>query len=82
MKILFVIPTLGTGGAERVATILANYFSENNKVEIFVMEKSDTARYPIKDKVSINEAVELAKKYGEDNSKTFVNGILASIVKK
>ena len=33
-------------------------------------------------KVSINEAVELAKKYGEDNSKTFVNGILASIVKK
>ena len=56
MKILFIIPTLGTGGAERVASILANYLSENNKVEIFVMEKSDTARYPIKDKVSINEA--------------------------
>ena len=32
-------------------------------------------------KVAINEAVELAKKYGEDSSKTFVNGILASIVK-
>ena len=32
-------------------------------------------------KVAINEAVELAKKYGEDKSKTFVNGILASIVK-
>lgn len=32
-------------------------------------------------KVSINEAVELAKKYGEDKSKNFVNGILASIVK-
>ena len=31
-------------------------------------------------KVVINEAVELAKKYGEDNSKVFVNGILASIV--
>ena len=40
MKILFIIPTLGTGGAERVASILANYLSENNKVEIFVMEKS------------------------------------------
>jgi len=26
--------------------------------------------------------VELAKKYGEDNSKNFVNGILASIVKE
>ena len=32
-------------------------------------------------KVAINEAVELAKKYGEDKSKNFVNGILASIVK-
>jgi len=33
-------------------------------------------------KVVINEAVELAKKYGEDSSKSFVNGILASIVKE
>ena len=33
-------------------------------------------------KVAINEAVELAKKYGEDTSKTFINGILASIVNK
>lgn len=32
-------------------------------------------------KVVINEAVELAKKYGEDSSKTFINGVLASIVK-
>lgn len=32
-------------------------------------------------KVVINEAVELAKKYGEEASKNFVNGILASIVK-
>ncbi len=33
-------------------------------------------------KVVINEAVELAKKYGEDTSPQFVNGILASIVKE
>lgn len=33
-------------------------------------------------KIAINEAVELAKMYGEDTSKSFVNGILASIVKK
>ena len=32
-------------------------------------------------KVAINEAVELAKKYGEEKSKNFVNGVLASIVK-
>ena len=33
-------------------------------------------------KVAINEAVELAKKYGEDNSKKFVNGVLANVVKE
>lgn len=32
-------------------------------------------------KISINEAVELAKKYGEDTSASFINGVLASIVK-
>ena len=31
-------------------------------------------------KVVINEAVELAKKYGEDSSHKFVNGMLASII--
>lgn len=29
--------------------------------------------------VAINEAVELAKEYGEDNSSAFVNGVLARI---
>ena len=33
-------------------------------------------------KVAINECLELAKKYGEENSKNFINGILASIVKE
>lgn len=33
-------------------------------------------------KVAINEVVELAKRYGEDTSPVFINGILASIVKK
>lgn len=33
-------------------------------------------------KVVINEAVELAKKYGEDTSQKFVNGILASVIKE
>lgn len=32
-------------------------------------------------KVVINEVVELAKKYGEETSHSFINGILASIVK-
>lgn len=32
--------------------------------------------------VAINEAVELAKKYGQDNSGSFVNGVLAKFVKQ
>ena len=33
-------------------------------------------------KVAINEVVELAKKYGGDASSSFINGVLAIIVKK
>ena len=33
-------------------------------------------------KAEINEAVELAKKYGEDSSSKFINGALANIVKE
>ncbi len=33
-------------------------------------------------KVVVNEVVELAKQYGDDNSKSFVNGILANIIKQ
>lgn len=33
-------------------------------------------------KVVINEVVELAKKYGDENSPSFINGILANIIKQ
>lgn len=33
-------------------------------------------------KVAINEVIELAKKYGDDNAPNFINGVLASIVKE
>ncbi len=33
-------------------------------------------------KAEINEAVELAKKYGEDTSSRFINGALATVVKQ
>ena len=33
-------------------------------------------------KIAINEVIELAKKYGEDQASSFINGILASIVKQ
>ena len=36
----------------------------------------------VPDKVAINEAVELAKKYGNDAASGFVNGVLAKVVAK
>lgn len=33
-------------------------------------------------KVAINEVIELAKIYGDDNSPSFVNGVLANVVKE
>ena len=33
-------------------------------------------------KIIINEVVELAKKYGEESSHSFINGVLASVVKQ
>ncbi len=41
--------------------------------ELFEMKKSD-----IPPKVTINEAVELAKGFGADNSSKFINGVLGS----
>ncbi len=53
-----------------------------SKIDLSILE---LAIYEIKYKdipfkVVINEAVELAKKYGEESSKKFVNGILASVI--
>lgn len=47
------------------------------KLAIYEIKYSD-----IPYKVAINEVVELAKKYGEDTSKNFINGILASVIKE
>ena len=54
-----------------------------SKVDLSILK---LAIYEIKHKelpfkVAINEAVELGKKYGENQSQKFINGILANIVK-
>ncbi len=33
-------------------------------------------------KVAINEVIELAKQYGDENSPAFINGVLANVVKE
>ncbi len=52
------------------------------KVDLSIMRLSSYElmhRTDIPGSVSINEAVELAKKYGDDQSKSFVNGVLGKI---
>ena len=41
MNIVFVIPALKSGGAERVVSLLANYFSSSNKVSIVCFNEDD-----------------------------------------
>jgi len=36
----------------------------------------------IPNKVTINEAIELAKRYGDDNAPSFINGVLNTLIKK
>ncbi|MFR1708131.1 MAG: transcription antitermination factor NusB [Clostridium sp.] len=36
----------------------------------------------IPNKATINEAIELAKKYGDDNAPAFINGVLNNLIKK
>ena len=47
-------------------------------LRLAVFELRHDAEIP--DKVAINEAVELAKKFGGDDAPAFVNGILAKLV--
>ncbi|MBQ9598287.1 MAG: transcription antitermination factor NusB [Clostridia bacterium] len=48
------------------------------KIAIFEMKYMDD----VPAKVAANEAVELAKRYGDENDPAFVNGVLASVIKE
>ena len=51
---------------------------DRNIIRIAIWEFSVSKETPVK--VAINEAVELAKKFGSDSSPRFINGVLGSIV--
>lgn len=75
---------------EEILTLIQNNLKEKwsvdriSKIDLSILEVAifELIFSKLPYKVVINEAVELAKKYGDDNSKAFVNGILASIVKE
>jgi N utilization substance protein B len=50
---------------------------DRNILRLAIFEVLFDNRVPVK--VAINEAVELAKKFGSDNSQKFVNGVLGSV---
>ena len=55
-----------------------------SKIDLSILKLAiyEMLYFKIEYKIVINEAIELAKKFGEDNSKAFINGILANIVKE
>jgi glycosyltransferase involved in cell wall biosynthesis len=59
---MFVIPTLGAGGAERVASILANNFIKENEVEFFLLEQSECGWYQLNEDIVIKGAKILVKR--------------------
>jgi N utilization substance protein B len=52
---------------------------DRNILRLAIFELLFNNKTPIK--VAINEAVELAKSFGSDNSARFVNGVLSSVSK-
>jgi N utilization substance protein B len=52
---------------------------DRNILRLAIFELLIDNKVPVK--IAINEAVELAKKFGSDNSSRFVNGVLSSVNK-
>lgn len=58
MKILFIISSLSSGGAERVLSTLANYWSEKNwDINVFVMSK-EKKFYKLNDNINLYHSQE------------------------
>ncbi len=55
---------------------------DRNVLRIGLYEMLFADRTQVPPKVSINEAIELAKNYGGDNSNRFVNGVLGAVYKE
>jgi len=58
--------------------------SQINKVDLAILRLSiyELKQKQIPYKVAIDEAVELAKEYGSDNSAKFINGVLGTVLEK
>src|SRR3990170_6838838 len=78
-KILKRVPTID----KKIQRVASSWpIDKINKIDLAILRLAiyefETATPP---KVAIDEAVELAKEFGGDNSGSFVNGVLGSILK-
>lgn len=53
MKICIIISTLSSGGAERNASLLANYFSKRNSVSIVTFQRKKNTHYKLSKKINL-----------------------------
>ena len=58
--------------------------SQINKVDLAILRLSihELKHKQVPYKVAIDEAIELAKEYGSDNSAKFINGVLGTVLEK
>ena len=69
---------------EKIRAMLKNWTLERiSKVNLAILRLSvsEMTYGDIPYQISINEAVELAKKYSDDDAPSFINGVLADIIK-
>lgn len=67
---------------EKISSALSNWRIERlSKVDLALLRLAATEILYIDDvpyKVAVNEAVELAKQYGDDSTPSFINGVLSA----
>ncbi len=51
-------------------------------LRLAIFEMKYVAEEDVPDKVALNEALELAKKYSDDASRKFINGLLSAVMKE
>lgn len=71
---------------ETIEKNLTNWkYNRISKINIAIIKIAIYEMYfdeDIPDKVSINEAIELSKKYSDEKAPSFINGVLGNIIRK
>lgn len=63
MRVSFVITNLSSGGAERVISVIANYFAKQKNIDVKIIAvQDDTVDYPISENIEIIFAKRTMKK--------------------